>query len=241
MGTHCITSSKTRLQKESPMNSSQSKTQRILTCVGMLLVGMSIVALSSTATAQCCVGTVTVNPGDNVQTAVNNNPSGTQFIFNPGVYPNFSVVPKDYDQFVSSTPLGATLSGASTVSNFTYHTTAKLWIGNIKITQIPTPVGQCQTQDAGCLHPEDLFFDGVLYRRVNMQSSVVSGTWYFNYSTGNVYLYDNPTGHTIEISTTHFAIGAGNITSVVINGFVVEKYAAPTNNGAIEGKDFTGA
>lgn len=222
------------------MNRSRSNTHRTLTLVGILLIGVSLVALSGTAVAQCCVGTVTVNPGDDVQAAVNNNPAGTQFIFNPGVYHNLSVVPKDYDQFISSTPLGATLSGASVVNNFTFKPTPQLWVGHITITPVSTTTGQCQTQDAGCLHPEDLFFDGVLYRRVNSQSLVVSGTWYYNYTYGNVYLLDNPTGHKIEISNTRFAIGAGNITSVVINGFVIEKYGVPTNNGAIEGKDYFG-
>jgi Right handed beta helix region len=221
------------------MNNSRSITPRFLTSLGTLLIVALILTLGGTAAAQCCVGTVTVSPGDDVQAAVNSNPSGTQFIFNPGVYPNLSVVPKDYDQFISSTPLGATLSGATVVNNFTFHKTANLWIGSVTIT--PTvSVGQCDSEHAGCLHSEDLFFDGVLYRRVNYQADVVSGTWFLNYTTGKVYLFDNPTGHTIEISTTHFAIGAGDITSVVINGFVIEKYASPTDNGAIEGKDYYG-
>jgi hypothetical protein len=219
------------------MIESRSNTQRFLPSIGILLIVVSMLTLGGTAVAQCCVGTVTVSPGVDVQAAINSNPPGTQFVFNPGVYHNLSVVPKDYDQFVSSTLKGATLSGATVVNNFTFHKLANLWIGNIKITPT-TNVGQCDSQHAGCLHPEDLFFDGVLYRRVNYQSLVVAGTWYLNYTSGNVYLADNPTGHTIEISTTHFAIGAGNITSVVINGFIIEKYASPTDNGAVEGKDY---
>ena len=221
------------------MNESRSNMQLFLTYVGSLIL-MPVLALGGTAAAQCCVATVTVSPGNDVQGAINSNPPGTQFNFNPGVYHNLSLVPKDYDQFISSTPKGATLSGATVVNNFTFHKLANLWVGNIKITPT-TSIGQCDSQHAGCLHPEDLFFDGVLYRRVNYQSLVVAGTWYLNYTSGNVYLADNPTGHTIEISTTHFAIGAGNITSVVINGFIIEKYASPTDNGAIEGKDYFGA
>jgi hypothetical protein len=221
------------------MNDSRSITQRLLTWITVLLLVPSILMLCGTAVAQCCVATVTVSPGEDVQALVNSNPSGTQFIFKSGVYHNLSIVPKDYDQFVSATAKGATLSGATVVDNFTFHKLSNLWVGNIKVTPT-TNIGQCDSQHAGCLHPEDLFFDGLLYRRVNYQSLVAAGTWYLNYTTGNVYLADNPTGHTIEISTTHFAFAAGNITSVIINGFIIEKYATPTDNGAIEGKDYYG-
>jgi hypothetical protein len=159
-------------------------------------------------------------------------------MFRSGVYNNLSVVPLDYDRFISSSPKGATLSGANVVNNFVFRTTISLWVGNIQITPVRNPKGSCNPQHAGCVHPEDLFFDGVLYKRVNAYTSVVSGTWYLNYTNGNVYLADDPTGHTIEISTTRFAIGGGNITSVVVNGFIIEKYGSPANNGAIEGIDY---
>lgn len=189
----------------------------------------------------CATGsgpTVTVVPGDNVQSMVTSAGCGATFMFSPGVYNNFSVVPLDYDQFISSTPKAAILSGATTVNNFVYNTKLKLWVGNLQITQVANPKGQCYPGISGCLHPEDLFFNGKLYTRVNAYASVVSGSWFVNYTNGNVYLADNPTGQTVQISTARFAIGAGNVTSVVINGFTIEYYASPTNNGAVEGIDY---
>lgn len=210
--------------------------------ISAFLCGLLTFPLADLGHAQTCGPgsgpTVTVQPGDDVQSLVNSAGCGAIFTFSPGVYNNFSVVPLDYDQFISSQPQGAILSGATAVNNFAFNAKINLWVGNIQITPVADPLGRCLAQNVGCVHPEDLFFDGVLYQRVNAYTSVVSGTWYLNYADGNVYLADNPAGHTIEISTTRFAIGGGNITSVVVNGFVIEYYGCPANNGAIEGIDY---
>jgi hypothetical protein len=89
--------------------------------------------------------------------------------------------------------------------------------------------------------PEDLFFDGNLYLRVTSQAAVTAGSWYLDYGTGNAYMVDNPTGHKIEISVTHFAIYAANVANVTISNLIVDKYAAPGGFGAISGVDPTGA
>src|ERR1700737_3923222 len=210
-----------------------------------LLCALLSLALADPGYAQTCGPgsgpTVTVQPGDDVQSLVNSVGCGSTFMFSPGVYKKLSVVPLDFDQFISSTPQGATLSGATVVNNFVFNKKINLWVGKIQIIPVPNPKGQCNPGTVGCVHPEDLFFNGVLYARVNAYTSVVSGTWHLNYTSGNVYLADNPTGQTIEISTTRFAIGGGNITSVVVSGFIIEKYGSPANNGAIEGIDYYGA
>lgn len=182
--------------------------------------------------------TVNVQPGADVQTLVTNAGCGATFLFSPGVYSNFSVVPLDYDQFISTTPKAAILSGATAVTNWKFNSTLQLWVGKITITPVTSVKGQCYPGVVGCLHPEDLFFNGKLYTRVNSASAVITGTWFINYTYGNVYLYDNPTGQNVIVSTTRFAIGGGNITSVVVNGFTIEYYGSPTNNGAIEGIDY---
>ncbi len=210
---------------------------------GVLAAVFACLLCGLAAAQTCALGggpTVTVQPGDDVQSKVTGSGCGATFLFGPGTYNNFSVVPLDYDQFISTTPKAAILSGASTVDNFVLNKTLNLWVGNIKITPVNSPKGQCYTGFVGCVHPEDLFFNGTLYTRVNAASSVKSGSWYLNYTNGNVYLADNPTSQNIQISTTRFAIGGGNITSVVINGFTVEYYGSPANNGAIEGIDYSG-
>lgn len=207
--------------------------------IGTMVMAMTLVAAGASYAQTCAPGsgpTITVSPTDNVQSKVTGAGCGATFMFNPGVYNNFSVVPLDYDQFISITPKAAILSGATTANNFVLNTTYNLWVG--KITYKPVSAkGVCYSGVVGCTHPEDLFFNGKLYTRVNAITSVVTGTWYMD-SAGDVYLFDNPTGQSILVSTTRFAFGAGNVTSVVINGFTIQYYASPANNGAVEGIDF---
>jgi len=204
---------------------------------------MAIICLlpKSGYSQSCSAGsgpTLTVVPGDDVQSMITSAGCGATFLFSPGTYNNFSVVPLDYDQFVSTTPKAAVLSGATTVNNFVYNKTLKLWVGKVQITPVTSAKGQCFTGVVGCVHPEDMFFNGALYTRVNSYTAVVSGTWFVNYNNGNVYVADNPTGQTVLISTTRFAIGGGNVSNVVINGFTIEYYGSPANNGAVEGIDY---
>jgi hypothetical protein len=214
-------------------------TRRRNILIGTLVVAMTLTLTGASYGQSCGPGSgpiITVSPGDNVQSEVTTAGCGATFMFKPGVYNNFSVVPLDYDQFISITPKAAILSGATTVNNFVFNSTLNLWVG--KITYKPVSAkGVCNVGVVGCAHPEDLFFNGVLYTRVNSTTTVVTKTWYLD-SAGDVYLYDNPTGQTILVSTTRFAIGAGNITSVVINGFTIQYYGSPANNGAVEGIDF---
>ena len=217
-------------------------TPRLKSLIRTLVWALFMAALPSVSHALTCAAgsgpTITVQPGDDVQSKVTSAGCGATFLFKAGVYNNFSVVPLDYDQFISTTPKGAILSGATVVNNFVFNRSTNLWVGKIQITPVSNPKGVCYPGVVGCVHPEDLFFNGVLYKRVNTYASVVSGSWYLNYTNGNVYLADNPTSQTVQVSTTRFAIGGGNITSVVVNGFIVEHYGNPANNGAIEGIDY---
>jgi hypothetical protein len=220
----------------------------------LLLLMLSQLALTNML-GQCTPGSgsrVTLHPGDDVQSIVNSTPCGSTFIFSPGVYSNVTIFPInestnpiDGDTFVAqysrTSKRQSILYGATVVSNFTQQ--GKYWVGHVTTTTAPPspPNVLCQSTNPGCLLPEDLFFNGKLYVRVTSQSAVVTGTWYLDYSTGNIYLVDNPTAQKIEISVTHFAIYGGNVANVTIGGLVVDKYASPGGFGAISGVDPTGA
>src|SRR6185436_1436292 len=61
---------------------------------------------------------VTLNPGDNIQTAINNNPDGTTFILNAGVYRLASGLrPKANDVFTGQP--GAVLNGSRLLTGWT--------------------------------------------------------------------------------------------------------------------------
>lgn len=221
----------------------------------LLVLTLSQLLFTSLHAQTCAPGSgskVTLHPGDDVQSIVNSTPCGSTFIFSPGTYPNVTIFPInestnpiDGDSFLAqysrTSPKQSILYGGTVVSNFAQQ--GQYWVGNVTTTPAPSsPPGViCQSTNPGCLLPEDLFFDGKVYLRVTSQAAVVSGAWYLDYGTGNVYLVDNPTGHKIEISVTHFAIYAGNVASVRIGGLVFDKYASPGGFGAISGIDPTGA
>ena len=170
---------------------------------------------------------VTVSPGQNLQAIVNAHPSGTTFTFTPGIYYYQSIVPQSYDSFVGQT--GAILSGATLLTAFTQ--SGSYWASHVQVSQTSYP-GACGTNPA-CTLPEDLFFNNVLKTRVTSLSAVGPGKWYLNYSSGTVYMGDNPSGHTVELSVLRHAI-AGSATQVSISNLTIEKYACLAGSGAVQ-------
>lgn len=227
---------------------------------GRVTLAVGLVTLFTLATltahAQTCTPgsgvTVTVHPGDDVQTIVNGSICGSTFIFAPGTYNNLTIFPInetthpiDGDtfkgQFARTSTTPSILYGATVVSNFTLQ--SSYYVGHVTTTSYPAPgpFYVCDAKHPGCLLPEDLFFDGKLYQRMTTQASVAAGKWYLDKTTGNVYLTDNPTGHKIEISVTHYAFYGANVSNITISNLIVDKYAAPAGYGAISGVDPTGA
>jgi len=177
--------------------------------------------------ATCQAQTVNVSPGANLQALVNQHPSGTIFSLATGTYRLQSIVPKDYDVFMGHT--GALLSGAAILTAFTPN-----WAAQAQVTQAASYQGNCNAASPACMYPEDLFFDNVPKTRVTALAAVAAGTWYLDYSSGKVYMSDNPTGHAVEISLLPYAF-TGTATSVTVSNLIVEKYACMAGNGAIDG------
>jgi len=203
--------------------------------IAIILIANSLGSLDLWHTAICWAGaTITVNPGDSLQTLVNENPTSTTFSLAPGIHRLQSVVPKSHDSFVGQA--GAILSGAALLTDFTQN--GPYWISHAQVSKAASYPGTCDSTHPACLFPEDLFFDNVPKSRVMSLSAVEPGSWYLDYSTGNVYMGDDPYGHTVEISLLGYAF-TGGAASVTISNLVVEKYACVADNGAIHGGDGT--
>lgn len=172
---------------------------------------------------------VTVYPGQNLQTIVNEYPGGTTFTFTPGIYYYQSIVPQSYDSFVGES--GAILSGATLLTSFSQ--SGSYWTSQVSVSQASSYPGECGPNPA-CTLPQDLFFSNVLQTRVTSLSAVGPGTWYYNYSTGTVYMGSNPNGSTVELSVLPYAF-TGAATNVTITGLTIEKYACVDGSGAVDG------
>ena len=172
--------------------------------------------------------TVYLAPGDNIQQAVDANPAGTEFVLEPGVYRGQEISPKDYQQFIGEP--GAILNGSVVLSHWTQAN------GYWQATGLPTlaPPSGVAGSNPEAPYPNDLFVNDTVYTRVASLSQMGHDTWYADPTTGTAYLSDDPTGKTVELSTTPFAFGQSSATGVVIQGLTVEKYANPAQTGAIQ-------
>lgn len=96
-------------------------------------------------------GSVTINPGQSIQTAVNNNPNGTTFWLTAGTYSGQKVdTPKDGDKFIGQ--LGAIMDGGGTVDfAILCQGTMNITVQNIKVQNYNTPSqrGSIDTRSCG--------------------------------------------------------------------------------------------
>ena len=104
----------------------------------------------------------------------------------------------------------------------------------MQVTKASSYRGECLATSPLCIYPEDLFFDNVPKTRVASQSAVGPGTWFLDYNTGDVYMGDNPAGHTVEISLLPHAFSGMGI-GVMITNLIIEKYACVAGDGAVNG------
>ena len=187
----------------------------------MLLATQSVRTLSST-------GQVLVRPGDNIQALVTAHPPGTSFVITPGLYWLQSVRPKDGDSFTGEP--GAILSGAKILTAFTRE--GRYWVAYVDVKSQGPYRGKCDAKHPACMDPEDLFFDSKPLTRVASLSLVGPGTWYMDYSAGQVYVGSDPSGQVAELSVLRAAFW-GSASRVTIKGLAIEKYASIAGKGAI--------
>lgn len=193
---------------------------------------------------------IPIQTTDNVQTIVNAAPANSTFLFKSGIHYGTLTV-RSGDTYNAES--GAILSGATLLTGWTGSSAP--WTKVVAFTPgSPNDGSTLACEGSGgspnndgfyqphpeCAYPEDLFIDNVKQNRVLTQASGVAtngttpGSWFFNTSTRTVYIWDNPAGHTIEISTLAQGVFAcASYTNVVIDSLIIEKYATPTQQTAI--------
>jgi len=180
-------------------------------------------------TAQSVSGTA-IYPGQSIQDKVNSMPGGTTFILKAGTHRMQTVYPKSGDKFTGES--GARMSGAKVVTG--WYKSGGLWVAANQTQRAQVTNGTCMTGYSMCNYSEDLFINSSMLHRVSSSSQVGSGKWYFDRSASKVYIADDPTNKTVEMSITKQAF-AGSASSVNISNLTIEKYASPAQFGAIAG------
>ena len=189
-----------------------------------------IIVLSAFLLTTCAASaSVTLQPRDNIQKAIDAAPEGTVFILEPGVYRLQSFIPKDEQQFIGRT--GAILNGAVLLSG--WRKEGGFWTRR-GLPEPLRPHGRCLSKNKTCKHREDLFLNNSLYLRVASLDDLGPGKWL--YRSGVAYLKDDPSGRQVELSVTPLAVG-GEAKGIVLKNLVVEKYASAAQRGAIDARD----
>lgn len=194
--------------------------------------------------AIACSGGVSVAPTDNLQTLVNNNPSTTTFCLHTGIHRDSVTKLKNGDMFIGQS--GAIEDGAKVLSGWSqvriggtnYWTTA----GGAPLSPKADPQNQdCLPGFEACNDPQDLFYNNAPYTHVTSLAAVAAGSWYYDFKgrdrgvVNNVYLSDNPNGQTVELGKYNYAFSS-TASNITIQGLLVEKYASPLQEGAVEPK-----
>ncbi len=201
-----------------------------------LLLALGFACLLGAAPAAAVV----IKPGDDLQAIVKRHPSGTTFVFEPGLYRlQGPFVPRDGDRFIGKP--GVVLSGAKPLTSFVRE--GKYWVaanqtqeGNHSVPDPKWTNPYCLDTHPRCLYPEDLFIDDKPLHHVDRLNKVRAGTWFFDYARDKIYLADDPSGRKVETSVAVQAF-SGPARDVVIKGLTIEKFAGPLEQGAIHGME----
>lgn len=198
--------------------------------------GRAAAALTVTGVASCTPTATNLCPGDNLNTKVQAQASGTAFTLGAGKFVQQQIFPKANDTFTGV--YGQTiLTGARDISAgpWTSDGAGHFYITGQTQQNDTTNTYTCATGHSGCGLPEQLWVNQHLYERMTTVGGATTGKWYFDYAANRIYLPFNATGSDslIETSVTHSAFVGGGVSGVVINTLVVEKYANPAQAGAV--------
>lgn len=138
---------------------------------------------------------------------------------------------------------GATIKGSRIISAWTRDAVSGYWYSDISLRDHTNPTVQSnmtgyayktpgEVDHAQKLH--DTFRDNIQLQRYMVRTNLRSGGFFHDYSVGRTWLADDPSGHTIEISTAEEAIHAYNtITSCVLDGVTFSHFACTPQMSAV--------
>jgi hypothetical protein len=187
----------------------------------------------TTAAAATVPAGTEIFPGDDIQSRVNAGAAGATFILKAGVHRGQTITPKTGQIFVGET--GTILSGAKALTSFTRSGAA--WVASNQTQQgaVSGSVadGICKSTNPRCGYPEDLFINDTPLQHVASLTNGGPGKWFFDYAADKIYFWDDPTGKIVETSVTPVAFVGSASSGVTIRGLTIEKYAAPTQEAAV--------
>ncbi len=177
-----------------------------------------------------CSG-ISVAAGGDVVAAVANAPAGSTVCISSGTYKLTSqIVPKN-NVILWGAP-GSILDGSKTIASNSWSQQGSYWVAS-GFAGNGNGGGQCDDNTLNpCLPTDQLFMNDTHLTRVMRLADVNAGKFYVDYGANKVYIADNPTGKTMDIARTEFAIKSSS-TGVTVKGLTVQKFATKAQQGAV--------
>jgi len=196
--------------------------------------------VAAVAWCSTAFGSVNLNPGDDIQAAIDNNPEGTTFFLNSGVYRlSTGLTPKSFDIFIGQA--GTVLNGSRLLTSWTQEDTR--WVIQTPTQHAPVTTLRCSPSSyTGCLYDDAVFYDDQPLWRVMTKDELGPGKVYIDSANDRVYLADDPQDRKVEMATSARALISAKtgVVSVTIQGLIIEKFANAGGEAALEaGADWT--
>lgn len=180
--------------------------------------------------APCPQDAIGIAPGQSLREAVEAAGEGASFCIAAGLHRLQAIQPKRGQSFHGAP--GAILSGAMLLTDFGRDGDLHVAEGlNLQRREN----GYCLEERPACNLPEALFIDDAPLEQVIDLAEVGPGRFHIDYASGRLYFADDPQGRRVELARAMFAF-FGSAPDVTITGLVVEKYANPAQQGAIQGE-----
>ncbi|MBV9760536.1 MAG: right-handed parallel beta-helix repeat-containing protein [Acidobacteriaceae bacterium] len=184
--------------------------------------------------------TVEIQPGMDLQGAVDSHPEGTAFLIAPGLYRlSTPIRPKNGDSFIGQVACAPPQTTCPAILNGSRVLPPGESSGNgFRIAgQTPHAPTQdpkhCEPGFPRCIYPQDLYLDQKPLTHRDSADGLNSGSWFFDDAAHAIYLRDNPSGHLLEIGESFAAFDASPANNVAVKNLTIEKFASQTTLAAV--------
>jgi len=201
---------------------------------GLVFCGLMIASEATRAgvnSSPCPANAIAIAPHALIQGAVDLAGDGAAFCLKNGIHRAQAVRPRSKQRFYGE---GQTvLNGSQLLTGF--RRDGQYWMTNSRL-QPRAKHGECLPRAPLCNQPEALFIDDRPLSKVSSRDALASNTFYIDYTRGEIYLVDDPTDRTVEVTVAPFAFESA-AADVLISNVTVEKYASAAQKGAIHARE----
>ena len=173
-----------------------------------------------------------VRPAENVVAAVDAAPAGARICLAAGEYRIAEPLAPKSGQTIEGKG-AATLNGAQPLVGFA-SAGANVWASRFS-GELGARTGTCRPKTGNaCEYPNAVFRDGRPLRRVMSHEALEEGTFWVDAPKHEVYVYDNPAGHSMEMALAPAGVTdepEAPVADVTLHGLTVKVFATLAQRG----------